>query len=365
MGEDRAAADHVYPTMRIALLGVAGTVQFGLCLAPLTTHEYRPAWVAVAAFTALALVTATCGVWVARGRPLPPTVVAVGTMVVLIASPAATAVLPPDGHFRAPHWAFGLVGWHLLLLLLDRVPVLLTALTVHVAANAAQFLVWGVPERVEVGAAGAVVVSTTSVQLAVVVITRMLCRGARQATEAAAERDRMVTRVALAEQRERGQRIGFAGQLGVTLPLLADLADGVMDPRDDDTRRRCALAATQLRRLFAENDDVPDPLVHEVAACVDEAERRGVGVSLAVSGTVVPVPTGVRRELTRPVVAALSAARTRARVSVLRTDEEVRVAVVADAGVRVVVGSSPRVEVDSGTYGEHVRAEARWRRTSS
>jgi hypothetical protein len=52
------------------------------------------------------------------------------------------------------------------------------------------------------------------------------------------------------------------------------------------------LAATQLRRLFAENDDVPDPLVHELSACIDVAERRGLAVSLAVSGETVLVTSG-------------------------------------------------------------------------
>ncbi|GAB3005031.1 hypothetical protein [Saccharothrix stipae] len=357
------AADDVHATMRLALLGVAGVVP-ALSVAPLVALEYRSGWVAVAAFTALVLVPATCGAWVVRRRPLPTAVVVVGTVMVLTAALGVVAVLPADGHFRAPHWSFGLVGWNLLLLLLDRVAVLLAAVAVHVAASVAHFLLTGAPEHAEVGVAGVVVLSTTSIQLAVVVITRLLRRSARQATAMAAERDRMATRVALAEQWEQEQRIGFAGQLGVTLPLLADLADGVLDPRDDETRRRCALAATQLRRLFAENDDVPDPLVHEVTACVDVAERRGVEVSLAVSGTPVPVPADVRRELTGPVVAALSAARARARVSVLRTDEEVRVAVVADAGVEVAAAPSSRVEVDCGTYGEHVRMEAKWRRTS-
>jgi hypothetical protein len=211
MGENRSAAtvaDDVHATMRIALLGVTGALPW-LILVPLVGHEYRPAWVAVAAFTALVLVTATCGAWVVRRKPLPPAVVVVGTVVVLTAALAVTAVLPPDGHFRAPHWSFGLVGWHLLLLLLDRVAVLLAASAVHVAASVAQFLLAGAPERVEVGAAGVVVLSTTSVQLAVVVITRLLRRSARQATEMAAERDRTATRVALAEQWEQAQRIGF------------------------------------------------------------------------------------------------------------------------------------------------------------
>ena len=360
MGEHAA----VHATMRIALLGVVAGVQFGLCVWQLPAHDYRPTWVAVAAYTALGLVVVTAGVWVVRRKPLPRTVIALGTVVTVVAAAAASAVVPDGTHLGAPDWAFGLVGWHLLLLLLDRVPVLLAALAVHMGVSAGQFVLAGVPERAEVGAAGIVALSTISVQLAVVVITRMLVGRTGQAMAVAAERDRLTTRVLYAEQWEREQRTVFAGQLGATLPLLADLADGVLDPRDAGTRRRCALAATQLRRLFAENDEVPDPLVHEVTACVDVAERRGVDVSLAVSGAAVAVPPDVRRELTGPVVATLSAARVRARVSVLRTDEDVRVAVVADAGADVVASSIPRVEVECGTYGDYLRTEARWRRNS-
>jgi hypothetical protein len=360
MGEHAA----VHATMRIALLGVAGGVQFGLCTWQLAVRDYRPAWAAAAAFVALGLVVVTAAVWVVRRKPLPRTVVASGAVVTLAAAAAATAALPAGGHLGAPDWAFGLAGWHLLLLLLDRVPVLVTALATHTAVSTGQFVLAGVPGRAEAGAAGIVVLGTVSVQLAVVVITRMLVRRTGQAMAVAAERDRLTTRVLYAEQWEREQRSVFAGQLGATLPLLADLADGVLDPRDTGTRRRCALAATQLRRLFAENDEVPDPLVHEVAACVDVAERRGVDVSLAVSGAAVAVPAEVRRDLTGPVVATLSAARVRARVSVLRTDEEVRVAVVADAGADVDATSTARVEVECGTYGDYLRTEARWRRTS-
>ena len=340
--------------MRIALLGVVCGVQFGLCLPRLTGHGNQLDWVA---FCVLALVAATAGVWVVARKPLPGTMTALGAVVSLA---AATAAVPDDGRFGASDWTFGLVGWHLLLLLLDRVPWLLAALATHMAVCAGQFVHVGVPTRSEVGAAGIVALGTVSVQLAVVVITRMLVRSTGEAMAVAAERDRLTARVLHAEQ----QRTLFAGQLGATLPLLADLADGVLDPRDAGTRRRCALAATQLRRLFAENDDVPDPLVHEVTACVDVAERRGVDVSLAVSGAAVAVPPEVRRELTGPVVATLSVARVRARVSVLRTEEDVRVAVVADAGAAVVTTSTAQVEVECGTYGEYLRTEARWRRNS-
>lgn len=348
--------------MRVVLVCVTAVIQFGLSLRPLLEQNYRHRWLAVAAFIALACVTAVCCGWVLRRKPLPLTVVVAGTAVVLTASYCATAAVAPDGHFRAPDWSFGLVEWHLLLLLLDRVPALLAALATHLALSVGQFLSAGVPDRAAVGAAGIVVLGGATIQLAVVVIARALGRSTRQAMAVAAERDRLETRLLIAEQWERGQRTVFAGRLGVTLPLLAELADGLLDPREEDTRRRCALAATQLRRLFAENDEVPDPLVHEVTACVDVAERRGVEVSLAVSGTAVAVPSDVRHELTGPVVAALSAARLRARVSVLRTETEVRVAVVADAGAGVVTAGSSRVEVECGTYGENLRMEARWRR---
>lgn len=356
--------DHVHPTMRLALLGVVAVVQFGLCPQTLFGYPHRPMWLAVTAFAALGSVVVTCAFWVLRRKPLPTAVIAIGTVVTLAASVAASAALPPNGHLGAGDWPLGLVGWHLLLLLLDRVPLLLAAMAVHLTSSIVQFFLAGEADRGRIGAAAIIVFGAVTLQLAVVVFTRVLRRSTEQAIRAAAERDRQATRVAVAEQWERGQRAVFAEQLGGILPLLAGLADGDLDPHDDGTRQRCALAATQLRRLFAENDDVPDPLVHEVAACIDAAERRGVTVSLAVSGVAVEVPAAIRRELTSPVVATLSAAQARARVSVLRTDEEIRVAVISDAGTDAAPASSAQVEVDCGTYGEHLRMEARWRRTS-
>ncbi|MFF8691297.1 hypothetical protein ACF08W_03730 [Streptomyces sp. NPDC015144] len=362
MCERRAAGDHVYATTRIILVCATGILQFGLSLHPLLTQEYRHRWLAMAAFIALACVTAVCCGWVLRRKPLP---VAGGTAVVLAASFGAFSALAPDQRFQASDWSFGLVGWHLLLLLLDRVRVLITVLAAHLVTSMGLFLSAGVPDRATLGAAGAAAFGAVNVQLAVVVITQVLRRQTHEAMAVAEQKDRLEIRVLTAQRWEQGQRIAFADQLGSTLSLLAGLADGELDPRDSDTQRRCALAATQLRRLFAENDDVPDPLVHEVGACVDAAERRGVDVSFAISGAAVPVPSQVRHELTGPVVTALSAARIRARVSMLRTDAEVRIAVVADAGAELVVESTGRVGVECDVYGEYVRLEARWRKQRS
>ena len=95
------------------------------------------------------------------------------------------------------------------------------------------------------------------------------------------------------------------------------------------------------------------------------AERRGVAVSFAVSGEAVPVPAAVRRELAEPVLAALTGARTRARVSLLRGAGEVRLAVLGDFPVTTGSGTpSSAVEVDSAAHGDRTRTEARWRTTS-
>jgi hypothetical protein len=352
------SVEHVVATVRLAVLAVAAVVQPSLSVRPLIAYEHAPS--AYVAFVALALVTLTCAWWVVQRKPLPKPVVVVGVGVVFAASVVATAALPPDSYFGPAEWSFGWIGWQLLVLLMDRVALVIAALTTHVVISVVQFVLAGELDQTDVSAAGVVVLGVTSFQVGVFAITRVLHRTARQAAEAAVERERAATRAALAEQWERALRIAFAGQLGATLPLLADLADSALDPRDEDTRLRCALAATQLRRLFAENDDVPDPLVHEVTACVDLAERRGVVVSLAVSGEPTEVPPDVRRELTGPLVVALSAARARARVSLLRTSEVVRVAVVADAGGELGT-TSGQVDVESGTYGEHTRTVARWR----
>jgi hypothetical protein len=353
---ERSAVE-VCATMRIALLVVALGVQFGLCARQLGGGSHVLSWIA---FVVLGCVSVVCVPWVVRGRALPRVVVAVGVPGSLVSAWLASGVVVDGLRFQVVDWAFGLVGWHLVLLLLDRLPVLLAAMGAHLGVSAVQFLPASVAE---VGAAGSVVFGAVSLQLAVVVITRMLVRSRTEAVAAAAEHDRQAARVRHAEQWEREQRTAFAGQLGAVLPLLVDLADGVLDPREEDTRRRCSLAATQLRRLFAEHDEVPDPLVHEITACVVVAERRGLQVSLAVGGAPADVPAEVRRALIGPVAASLAAARVRAKVSVLRTGDDVRVAVVGDAADSGTEPGISGVEVSRGAYGAFVRTETRLRRS--
>ena len=170
--------------------------------------------------------------------------VAGGLVTMLTASAVATAVLPTHAHFGPTHWLWGQVGWSLLLLLLDRVPALLAALAAHVVLGVGQWLLAGTPDRAEIGNAGVVVLSVTSIQLGALLMTRFMLRNAAQAVEVAAERERAATRAALAEQWDQDLRAGFAGQLGATLD------PGVQVPAGDRAREApVALGADAAQRV--------------------------------------------------------------------------------------------------------------------
>ena len=153
---------------------------------------------------------------------------------------------------------------------------------------------------------------------------------ARQAADLAAKQ------VAAQEQRVISARLHAARQVRwmavreTVAPLLQDLAAGRADPAEATVRRDCAIAAARLRRLFAESDDAPDPLIHELLACADVAERRGVAADLEAVGVIPAVPAGIRRVLTDLAITILAAAATRARMTVTAAGDGLIVSFVAD-----------------------------------
>lgn len=113
------------------------------------------------------------------------------------------------------------------------------------------------------------------------------------------------------------------------VPLLQALADGSADPSDDRVRRAARVESARLRRSFAENDDVDDPLVHELRALIEACERAEVAATLDVHGVPPTLPVDVRRRLLDPPMAVLARAQDRVRVVVDASDEQVSVSVVA------------------------------------
>ncbi len=230
------------------------------------------------------------------------------------------------------------MGWFGVLLLMQR-PLweLITLLVANTAVTVGFLAADGALGHVTVSRLLAAVYTTAGIQLTFAYLARQLNSGAREATEAAAAHAEHLARAAADEAVHAERRRRYEHLRGRVEPLLRGLTERRLDPGDADVRQRAAVEAARLRRLFAETDDTPHPLLHELRSCADIAERRGVRVTLLSYGDLPELPTPVRRELTEGALLVLAAAATEARLTLLATPEEVAVSVVADAAPGTVV----------------------------
>ncbi len=335
---------------------------------------YRSFSVQVASYGVCVLVVAVSGVRVLRDRPMGgwgrPLMA-----IVLVATLAATVAVPPEYMGTPAHWTYGNVGWAGLLLLMDSpLRVLVAVLFVDYAAALALLVATGSAGFGPVAVLTMASVIIWAYQLGVAGSTLALRRIAEMATRTSLEAERSRTREAVSQQIHRDRQARYAVLAATAVPLLEGLASGELDPADQRVRRACATEAARMRRLFAESDDTPDPLVHELQACMEDAERRGVTVSFAVRGSRPVLSRDVRRALTEPVLGGLMAAATRARVTLVASSTAATVSVVADtADTASTAGTAEEVEVPFAgsqtdqvtvthmTTGGQLRVEATWR----
>ncbi|MBM0279286.1 hypothetical protein JM949_30610 [Micromonospora sp. STR1s_6] len=151
--------------------------------------------------------------------------------------------------------------------------------------------------------------------------------------------------------------------------VLAELAAGQADPNDPEVQRRCVLAAARLRRLIAESDDVPDPLLHELRAAADLAERNGLPIDLVTIGTPPPLPVEIRRRLADPLTGTLADVQDWARLTVVSGPDEVVVSLVTPDREGPEATGPPPGEHDDGPVrylyerdGNIRWAQTQWRR---
>ena len=327
--------------LRIATLAIMSVV---LCLwfTPITltsAASYRSRPLELGALGVLVVVNAVMAVVVLRGRPWgrlrwPLLVTA------LVATVVATSAVQPGDLIAAPHWSWKIFGWFAVLLLMDlRSRWFFAVFGAQQALNAVQVIAMGAdtPALVEMGVTGLLVASWQST---VTLATVELRRSAGVARQIAAEEERLRTSERVAEQLHDDRQTRYADLMTSTAPLLAGLAAGRLHPADPLVQRACLIEAARMRRLFAESDDVADPLEHEIHACVDVAERQGTTVQLSIRGARPSLPLDVRRALTEPVIAVLAGARSRARVTVVGVNDQVTLSVIAD-GARDARESAP------------------------
>jgi hypothetical protein len=326
-----AIAEEFLRGLRLATLAIM-TVVLCLWFTPIaltSAAAYRSVPLESAALAVLVVINAIVAVVVLRERPWGrlrwPLL---GTA--LAATLVATSAVHTADLITAPHWSWKIFGWFAVLLLMDlRLRWFFAALAAQQAVNAVQVIAMGAatPALVEMGVTGLLVASWQSaVTLAVV----ELRRSAGVARQISAEEERLRTSERVAEQLHDDRQARYADLTTSTAPLLAGLASGELHPADPLVQRACLIEAARMRRLFAESDDVPDPLEHEIHACVDVAERQGTSVQLSIRGARPALPLDVRRALTEPVIAVLAGARSRARVTVVGVNDQVTLSVIAD-----------------------------------
>ena len=216
-----------------------------------------------------------------------------------------------------------------------------------------------------------VLAGSTGIQVAISVAARTLDVPAQQAEQAATREADIAARQAVADQIRGARQARWLELRATAEPLLSGLAAGTADPADLAVQRACAVEAARLRRLFAEADDTPDPLVHELHACADIAQRRGVAVDIETAaqfpGTQLPgpqlpaVPPEGRRAITDLAIAVLVNAISRVRVTVTGTVDGVIVSLVCDSPADPDLPSAPAgLVVDSQRDGQSLWVEARW-----
>ncbi|MCP2252110.1 hypothetical protein LY13_000849 [Prauserella aidingensis] len=363
--------DRLVRGAQLAVLLVGVTTQLTSCLPQLLANRDRFGawWTEVVGFAVLAGVAATIATRLLRNRSVSRPLAFTLCGACVAAAALASIPIPARLLLVADDWSFGIAGWYILAILLrTRMRTIAAVFAVHALVTVAEVLLKGVHDRYVTVQMGMVAVSVFGLELAVALLAVVLHHTASDAGEAAEREERTRTAEAIAEATHRDHRARYTRLLDTTVPLLAGLAYGALDPSDEQVRRRAAVETARMRQLFAETDDVSDPLLHELRAGIDVAERQGVSVQLAVRGEIRPVPQPVRQELVETAAAVLASARTTARATVLRTPAAIRVSVVADAPAEVAATVErqrrSRTETTTTTKNDRLWVEAVWRTKS-
>jgi hypothetical protein len=282
---------------------------------------------------------------------------------ILLAGVAIGSLTSPGGFFGFYNWPFTSCGWFALVALWRRrLAELLAFFAANTLVGAAMLVVLHETDRPSVARFIVEAVSSSILEITIFVGGKTVAAMARRGAEAEEALARARIARLAAEAVQAARRVNYESIKGTVAQLLGRLAAGELDVAEPATRQLVAVAVTRLRRYLVETDEVPDQLSHELHACADAAERRGIAVDLmAPVGSVPPLPVGVRRALTDPVIQVLGATATRARITVVAAETGIAVAAVADACLEVPIEAThDAVEVTEDAEGGLLWVQASW-----
>ncbi|MDG4783413.1 hypothetical protein O7614_27545 [Micromonospora sp. WMMD961] len=353
---------------RIAAVAIALAwhVAIGLPAVLAARTEFAAPAVVLGAWVLVAVVGGVAGVRLLRGSPLPPWPLA-GLLLVVDAVVFAAA---GEGQlFTAANWVWGTLGWFFVLTVWGRRVVgLIALLSTHAVIALVAVLRHGA-DPADVARYVMYVYGTFSLPVAVFVGSTAIVALARERAAVSAAGHALAAERDAAERGRRDRRDRLALVSSAAGRVLGELASGQADPDDPEVQRRSVLAAARLRRLIAESDDVPDPLLHELRAAADLAERNGLPIDLVTIGNPPPLPVEIRRRLADPLTATLADAHGWARLTVVSGPNEVVVSLVTPEREGQEATGPPLAEHDDGQV-EHLYerdgdirwAQTRWRR---
>ncbi|MEU4474194.1 hypothetical protein [Micromonospora sp. NPDC023888] len=350
----------------IVAIPLAWHAAIGLPAVLAARAEFTAPAVVLGAWAVAAVAGAVAGVRLLRGKPLPPWPLA---GLLLTVDVAVFAAVGEDQLFTAANWVWSTLGWFFLLALWGRRVVgVIALLSTHAAIALLAVLAHG-PDPADVARYVMYVYGTFSLPVAVFVGGATIVSLARERAAVSAAGHVIAAERDAAERGRRDRRDRLALVSSTAGRVLGELAAGQADPDDPEVQRRCVLAAARLRRLIAESDDVPDPLLHELRAAADLAERSGLPIDLVTIGTPPPLPVEIRRRLADPLTGVLADARDWARLTVVSGPDEVVVSLVTPDREGPDATGPPPVEHDDGQV-EHLYerdgsirwAQTQWRR---
>ena len=237
-------------------------------------------------------------------------------------------LLDPAQIGDSTHWTQASIGWCVVPLVLTRsTPVAVgTVVSYWVLGGAVAFLVD--PSAAVLVNLGLGTASILGVQFFALVFNGMVREAAVVADAECESHQRLVAGEELARALRAEHQRRFGRLLDNVMALLGELATG--EPLTDDLRSRSRAESRRLRALFDQAATFEQPLMRELRTLVDDAEDRGVEVTVDLGGGLDELDAAEVPALVDPIREIVADARTFVRLVVTGLSGEVSVSAVCD-----------------------------------
>ncbi|MFC6011055.1 ATP-binding protein [Nocardia lasii] len=337
-GHDRDAID-VGRLEAGLIVGVAAICigDIALQLSRLIGHPgpIPPAWVHLL-LAAVNVVCAVVAVAIPRRSPrtnmaLMATIVAISVLLCVWVPPSQTGL----------NWSVGVTGWTIVALGLRRSSRVTTGTVLIWWTLVSGIVVYGTPSLGKLSYMLYLTAGVMYLQIALVSFGSSLHRVVRLVAEQEAQRRAVVAAAAVDTELNHECERRYRRQLKSLLPMLRGIAEGTLRLDSSEVRWNAHTEYSRLRRLLDRVDSMDHPLFADIRDAIDDAEARGVNVVIDTSSEL-PELSGADREVVAEAIRImLAGSRSRARLTVVREDDDVAVSVVCDA---VGVDLEPRVD---------------------